>query len=167
MDRGEPAMSDVDTSANIPPWTPMSSEIAPLIESVTGNMSDLSTPMARAVRRGIMELWHPESATIGISTGVGFEEVRGWPSSVWSSGSRTSFTVMIGWGLEGLATHLSSYTWCSTGLACFAVLTTLFTAHNWLYTSALSSSPVFKTSSELFLVLPLGFFGHHVEALSL
>ena len=48
MDQGEPAMSDVDTSANIPPWTPMSSEIAPLIESVTGNMSDLSTPIARA-----------------------------------------------------------------------------------------------------------------------
>ena len=73
--RGEPAESVVDTSTIMPPSTPISSEMAPRMESVTGKMSHRAIPIASAVRRGMMLLWQPVSAIIGISTGVGLVPV--------------------------------------------------------------------------------------------
>ena len=56
----------------IPPSTPRSSFIAPLIASLTGIMSFVWYPMASAVFKGIMELWQPESATMGREIGLNF-----------------------------------------------------------------------------------------------
>ena len=56
VDLRPPAMSLVDTSAKIPPSTPKSSDIAPRMDSLTGTISDLAIPIARAVRNGTIEL---------------------------------------------------------------------------------------------------------------
>ena len=56
VERRDPDTSLVDTSTIKPPKTPMSSEIAPRIDRVTGKISFLDTPMARAVLSGIIEL---------------------------------------------------------------------------------------------------------------
>ena len=73
----------VETFTMMPPSTARSSDMAPLIESFTGNMSDLSIPIANADLRGIMELWQPESAIIGMDIGVSdIVSFIGWPSSL-------------------------------------------------------------------------------------
>ena len=63
-------MSEVDTSATIPPTTAKSSSMAPRMVNFTGKMSDKAIPMARADLSGIMELWQPESAIMGMDIDV-------------------------------------------------------------------------------------------------
>ncbi|XP_035826280.1 uncharacterized protein LOC118477862 [Aplysia californica] len=65
VDLVAPEVSDVLTFAIIPPSTPRSSLMAPHIVSLTGIKSVWLIPMARADCRGMIELWQPESATMG------------------------------------------------------------------------------------------------------
>ena len=68
-----PTASDVQALAMMPPSTARSSLIAPYIVSLTGIMSALFIPMASAERGGMMELWQPESATMGMVTVVSLD----------------------------------------------------------------------------------------------
>ena len=56
VERAVPAATVVLISTHSPPSTPISSEMAPRIDNVTGKMSFLAIPIARAVRKGIMLL---------------------------------------------------------------------------------------------------------------
>ena len=56
VERVDPETSLVDISAIIPPSTPISSDIAPRMERVTGKMSSFEIPIASAVLRGMIEL---------------------------------------------------------------------------------------------------------------
>ena len=91
-----PEESFVATSAKIPPSTPKSSAMAPRIVNLTGTISDFATPKAKTVLRGTTELWHPESAIIGISSAVGVDAASGNPSLSWSSGKGVIFAVKTG-----------------------------------------------------------------------
>ena len=112
---GAPVMSLVATLTEIPPSTPRSSEIAPRIKSFTGVILDFAMAKSNAVRRGMVELWHPESAIVDNSAEVGFDVLNGCPCCSWPSSKGVSSTLMIGLVLEALTTHLPSNTWCYTG----------------------------------------------------
>ena len=90
----------------------VSSLIAPRITSLTGSRSSACIPRWRADFGGIIELWHPVSATMDILIDWSLDESRmGNPNDAWSFGSSVTRTNSIGWGLEGRAIHFPSNTW--------------------------------------------------------
>ena len=64
-------------------------------------MSSLQYPMDKAVSRGMMELWHPESAIIEIVFDLRSEEGTLFPNSACSSGNGVSWANTVGCGFDG------------------------------------------------------------------
>ena len=58
-----------------------------------------------AVSQGIMELWQPESATMGITVGLNLEVGILFLKLACSSGKGVNSAIIVGWGLDGRCIH--------------------------------------------------------------
>ena len=69
-------------------------------------MSFIEYPMVKAVSKGIIELWHPESAIMEMVLDLSSEVGTLFPRLACSDGNGMSVAITVGCGFDGLFTHL-------------------------------------------------------------